>query len=428
MKKISAVVIGAGQRGVIYSSYALLHPNEFEVIAVAEIDTARRKNFSKVHGLAQNMCFSSWEELLEVPKLADAAIICTPDNVHLLPSLKALEKGYHLLLEKPMSNKACDCIEISEYADRYKRLISICHVLRFTPFFTMLKKLLDDGKIGKLISIAHNENVGHLHYSHSYVRGNWRNSNESSPMILAKSCHDMDIMLYLAGENCSKISSFGSLTHFKKENAPKGAPQRCLNGCLHDVECPYYAPKIYLTGNTGWPASVISNDTSFDSRYKALKKGPYGRCVYHCDNNVVDHQVVNIEFGNKVTAAFTMCAFTNETTRTIKLMGTKGEIRGVMEKNEIEVIDFSTGARDVISLKETKFGHSGGDDGIMQNFVRLLQQEDTSGGLTSAKTSLQGHLMAFAAEKSRLVNEVIDINEFFVSTKHSVNTENFTDI
>lgn len=412
MEKVSIVLIGAGQRGVIYSSYALLHPNELEVIAVAEIDIERRENFRKTHGLTNDMCFSSWEELLAVPKLADAAIICTPDKTHLLPSLKALEKGYHLLLEKPMSNKACECIEISEYADKYKRLISICHVLRFTPFFTMIKKLLDDGKIGNLISIAHNENVGHIHYAHSYVRGNWRNSNESSPMILAKSCHDMDIMLWLAGAQCSKLSSFGSLTHFKKENAPNGAPQRCLDGCPNDIECPYYVPKIYLSENTGWPTSVISNDTSIASRIKALKEGPYGLCVYHCDNNVVDHQVVNIEFENEVTAAFTMCAFSNETTRTIKLMGTKGEIRGVMEKNEIEVIDFSTGARSVISLNETKSGHGGGDDGIMYNFVRLLQHEDTSESLTSAKTSLQSHLMAFAAEKSRLENKVIDINEF----------------
>jgi len=427
VKKISAIVIGAGQRGVIYSSYALLHPNEFEVIAVAEIDTERRENFRKMHGLAEDMCFSSWEELLEVPKLADAAIICTPDNGHLKPSLKALEKGYHLLLEKPMSNKAEECIEISEYAEKYKRLISICHVLRFTPFFTMLKKLIDEGRIGKLISIAHNENVGHRHYSHSYVRGNWRNSNESSPMILAKSCHDMDIMLWLSGAECSKISSFGSLTHFKKENAPKGAPKRCLDGCPYDVECPYYAPKIYLNGNIGWPASVISNDTSVSSRAKALKKGPYGLCVYHCDNNVVDHQVVNIEFKNKVTAAFTMCAFTNETTRTIKLMGTKGEIRGVMEKNEIEVIDFSTGARSVISLNETNSGHGGGDEGIMQNFVRLLQHDDTNEGLTSAKISLQSHLMAFAAEKSRLENKVIDINKFSEQIKRGQKKIGFID-
>jgi predicted dehydrogenase len=412
VKKISAILIGAGQRGVIYSSYALLHPNEFEVVAVAEIDTERRENFRKMHGLSQDMCFSSWEELLAVPKLADAAIICTPDNEHFKPSIKALEEGYHLLLEKPMSSKPEECIKISEHAEKYKRLISICHVLRFTPFFTMLKELMDDGRIGKLISIQHNENVGCLHQAHSYVRGNWRNSNESSPMILAKSCHDLDIMLWLSGGKCSKLSSFGSLTHFKKENAPKGAPERCLDGCPNDVECPYYAPKIYLDGNTGWPASVISNDTSAHSRAKALREGPYGRCVYHCDNNVVDHQVVIIEFDNEVTAAFTMCAFSNETTRTIKLMGTKGEIRGAMEKNEIEVIDFSTGSKSVISLKETKSGHSGGDEGIIQNFVRLLQHQDTGNGLTSAKISLQSHLMAFAAERSRLEKKVIDVIEF----------------
>lgn len=417
VKKIKIVLVGAGQRGTIYTSYALLHPDELEVVAFAEPNTERRESFSKLHGIPKEMCFQTWEELFSMPRLAEAALICTHDHLHLEPSLKALEKGYNILLEKPMSNKPEECAAISEYAQKYNRIVSICHVLRFTPFFTMLKKLIDEGKIGKLISIQHNENVGYWHQAHSYVRGNWRNSRESSPMILAKSCHDMDILLWLAGADCERLSSFGELTHFKKENAPEGASERCLDGCPHYEECPYYAPKLYITGNTGWPASVISNDTSVSALTSALKDGPYGRCVYHCDNDVVDHQVVAMEFINGVTAVFTMCAFTNEVSRTMKLMGTRGEIRGVMEKNEIEVIDFASGTKTTITLQSSQSGHGGGDMGIMKNFVKLLQNSDASLGLTSAKVSLQSHLMAFAAEKARLEKRVIDMNEFYKDLK-----------
>ena len=198
-----------------------------------------------------------------------------------------------------------------ETARKRGKVLSVCHVLRYTPFFSKIKELLDKGCIGRLISIQHNENVGYWHYAHSFVRGNWRNSEDSSPMILAKSCHDMDIMLWLAGADCRSISSYGSLTHFKSENAPEGAPYRCMDGCPVQNECPYYAPRLYLTENTSWPTSVISADTGIEARTKALREGPYGRCVYRCDNNVVDHQVVAIEFKNDVTAVFTMSAFTN---------------------------------------------------------------------------------------------------------------------
>lgn len=421
MRKIKVALIGAGQRGTIaYGPYAIEHPEELQFVTVAELDEVRRENFGREHGISKDLMFSSWQELLEKPRVADAVLICTQDRMHYEPAVKALEQGYHVLLEKPMSPYAFECIKLGECARKYNRIFSICHVLRYTTFFNGIKRLLDEGRIGKLISIQHNENVGYLHQAHSFVRGNWRNSETTSPMILAKSCHDMDIMLWLAGADCVNISSFGSLTHYRKENAPESAPMRCLDGCPAEKDCLFYAPRFYLTEYTGWPTSAISNDTSFEAREKALQEGPYGRCVYHCDNNVVDHQVVNIEFANEVTAAFTMCAFTNEeTSRTIKLMGTRGEIRGSMSKNEIEITDFLTRKREIVSFNDENGsnGHGGGDNGIIRDFVRLLQDDRQGASLTSADISVQSHLMAFAAEKSRLEKRVVNMDEYIKELK-----------
>lgn len=413
MKQITAVLIGAGDRGMEnLAPYALRNPLELAFKAVAEPVQERREAFKKRYNLPREMCFSGWEELLERPRMADAAIICTGDRLHFQPAIRALEQGYHLLLEKPMAPTPEECIILGETAAKLGRVVAICHVLRYTSFFSKLKELLDQNVIGRLIAIQHNENIGYYHFAHSYVRGNWRNEKESSPIILAKSCHDMDILLWLAGADCTKIASFGELTHFKKENAPAGAPPRCLDGCPAYVDCPYYAPRIYLTEYTGWPVSVISMDPSLAARIKALKEGPYGRCVYHCDNDVLDHQVVNMEFENGVTAAFTMSAFTKDISRTIKLMGTRGEIRGAFDKDEIEILTFHDGCREVIHLDKSVYGHGGGDDGLMREFVRLLREGNNREALTSAKVSIQSHLMAFAAEKSRLENRVVYMREW----------------
>jgi predicted dehydrogenase len=420
MSKVTAILLGAGGRGMgAYASYALKHPNELEFIAVAEPNKERREKFKKLHNLPDSMCFESWEELLAGPKLADAALICTQDRMHFKPTVMAIEKGYHILLEKPISPNPKECLIIGEKAKEHNKVLSVCHVLRYTSFFATLKKLLDDGRIGRLISIQHNENVGYWHQAHSFVRGNWRNSTESSPMILQKSCHDTDILLWLVGAECVRVSSFGSLTHFKSECAPEGAPMRCLDGCPEEDECPYYAPKIYLTDNTGWPTSVISEDTSIEARTKALKDGPYGRCVYHCDNDVVDHQVVNMEFSNEVTVAFTMCAFSNIINRTIKLMGTRGEIRGDMHRNEIEITDFNTGTVETIKLQDSEYGHGGGDYGIMRDFLKLVQQDGKVQGRTSASVSVQSHMIAFAAEKARVEKKIINIKEFMEEVKNN---------
>jgi predicted dehydrogenase len=414
LKQVKVAVIGAGQRGNGYASYALRNPHEIQIVAIADPDRERREQFQARHNISADQSHENWQDLLAQPKLADAVIICTQDRMHFAPAMEALQAGYHVMLEKPMSPVPAECIAMGQAAQEYDRIFLICHVLRYTPFFSTIKQLVDDGNIGRLISIQHNENVGYWHYGHSYVRGNWRNSDESSPMVLAKSCHDLDIILWLVGADCVNISSFGALTHFKAENAPKDAPLRCLDGCPVAESCQYYAPRLYLTGNDGWPASAISNDLSYEGLYKALLEGPYGRCVYHCDNNVVDHQVVNMEFANEVTAAFTMSAFTSHISRTLKLMGTRGEIRATMEKDEIEVTDFVSGTRHIIELNHPggMQGHGGGDFGVMREFLQLVRNDVRQTGLTSASISVQSHLMAFAAEKARLEKKVINLQEY----------------
>jgi predicted dehydrogenase len=399
-----------------YGGEALRHPDAVRFVAVAEANPKRRERFQALHGLPSERCFARWEDLLARPRLADGVLICTQDRLHFAPTMAALAAGYHVMLEKPMSPDPRECLEIAAAAEQRERILLVCHVLRYTSFFATIRRLLDEGRIGRLISIQHNENVAFWHYAHSFVRGNWRNSRESSPMILAKSCHDMDILLWLAGADCVSLSSFGSLTHFAPEHAPAGAPERCLDGCPVAESCPYHAPTFYLTGRDGWPASVVSDDTSPEAILEALRTGPYGRCVYRCDNDVVDHQVVALEFANQVTATFTMCAFTDDVSRTIKLMGTDGEIRGVLAetRNEIEVLHFPSRTRELLDLQpeDGPQGHGGGDAGVMRAFADLVRADDWRNVPTSAAVSVQSHLMAAAAETSRLEHTTISMPEY----------------
>ena len=411
MGTVNMVLIGAGSRGMdTYGQFALRNPHKVKFVAVAEPDDQRRELFCKKHGIGKEMQFTSWEELMSKPRLCEAALIGTQDQMHYKPTVAALEKGYDVLLEKPMSNSLEECRGMAAKAEEKGRFLIVCHVLRYTPFFSIIKEIVDKGSIGEIISVQHNENVGFWHQAHSFVRGNWRNSNESSAMILAKCCHDMDILSWLIGRKCMKISSFGSLTLFKRENAPEGSTDRCTDGCEAEGDCPFSAPKFYL-GNTGWPTNVVSSDTDYEHVLKALKEGPYGRCVYKCDNNVVDHQVVNMEFEGGATVAFTMCAFTKDCSRTIKIMGTLGEIRGCMEKGEIELIRFNSSISETFQIN-TGEGHSGGDDGLMNAFIDQLKSGQSNRATTSAKASLQSHIMAFAAERSRVEQRTIDMEEF----------------
>lgn len=421
---ITAVLAGAGQRGAqTYAEYALTHPGEFQVVAVAEPNEERRKELVLKHHIEEKNVFSDWKDLFQAGKLADCAMICTQDRFHAQPVKEALKLGYHVLCEKPMSPDAKECIEMGKYAEKYHKTLTICHVLRYSPFFTKLKEILDSGVIGEIVSIQHLESVCYWHQAHSFVRGNWRNSDESSPMILQKSCHDMDILNWLIGKKCIAVSSFGSLKYFKEENAPKGAGTRCLTDCKIEDTCPYSAAKIYLRDEEWYSDTirkVVSLKETPEALTQALKEGPYGRCVYRCDNNVVDHQVVNLQFEDGVTVSFTMSAFTQAGSRVMNIMGTMGQIVCDMEKSEIEVRDFLTGNITKTTVKTGNSGHSGSDEKFMKGFIKTVET-DGEFSLSSAEVSVGSHLMALAAEESRVTGKTIYMDEFQKRMEESIN-------
>jgi predicted dehydrogenase len=422
MKTMTAILIGAGDRGArAYAPYALAFPNELKIFSVADPGMDRRMNLQQAHDIPDENCYESWEEVLNLDrKIADIAIICTLDRNHFKPTMRALELGYHVLLEKPMSPDPLECIAMEQAAKRYNRQLTICHVLRYTEFWSTIKKVIDKGEIGEVVSLQLNENVEVMHMSHSFVRGNWNNKEKSSPMILQKSCHDMDIISFVMGKECKRVSSYGSLLHFKEENAPIGAPQRCLDGCPAEHECPFHAGRYYLGEGKGW-ARKFTEDYTNEGVIKALNETPYGKCVYRSDNNVVDHQVVNMEFEGGATATFSMCGFTREQTRIVQIMGTKGEIRGNMEENSISIFDFLTKHETAIKFDNPVGGHGGGDNGIMRTFLREIQFGNNGDGVTSASASVRSHLMAFAAEDSRLnEGQSINIDDYYHSLVENI--------
>lgn len=410
MKPVTAVVLGAGSRGTTYAGYAKDHPEELKIIAIAEPRRERLDQLADELNLPADCRFESWQDLLSLPRMADCAFVCTLDDDHTAPALKAMELGYHLLLEKPMSNTEDECIAIAEAARRTERTLAVCHVLRYTPFYMTIKALLDKGAVGEVTTINQTENVGYWHQAHSFVRGNWRSTKETSPMILQKSCHDMDIILWLMGRNCKRVHSFGSLKHFTPENAPEGAPDRCLSGCPHADTCPYYAPKLYMDmERTGWPVDVITTDLSLEGRRKALEEGPYGRCVYHCDNDVVDRQTVNLEFEGGAVATFTMTGLSADFCRQLKIFGTQGQIEANMGTQSIVLHRFGEEKQTIpLDMGNEASGHGGGDYGIMLDFLQVLRSGGES--RTSAEVSLQSHLICFAAERSRRENIVVEFS------------------
>lgn len=418
MKQITAVVLGAGQRGAdVYGAYALDHPTELKIVGVAEPREDRLLNFCKLHNIPKENSFTSWEQLLEKPKLADCIFICTQDKMHYRPTIEALKKGYHVLCEKPMSPYKSELVEMGKAAKESGRILSICHVLRYSPFFTCIKDLLDKGSVGQLICIQHIESVGYWHDAHSYVRGNWHKSEDTSPMILAKCCHDFDILMWLAESHFKLVSSFGNLSHFNSAHAPQDAPERCIDGCPHRDTCPYYAPRFYLEHPNAVKDNfvhILTMDTSREGIIKALKTSDYGKCVYHCDNDVVDNQVVNIEFENGVTANLTMCAFTEKCERIINIMGSKGQIKGNLEKNIVVLSDFASGNKTEFKLNAPEVGHSGSDEAMMKNFIKLVASDGKLKSLSSADISVESHMAALAAEYSRISGGIpINIKDYY---------------
>lgn len=413
MRKCTVAIVGLGSRGLRqYAPCARLFPDKMEITAVADPVASRVKEAAELYQIPGEHCFSSAEELLEQERLADILFVCTQDRQHAGHAIAALKKGYHLLLEKPIAPELSDCRQILRTANEYDRKVIVCHVLRYTPFFSKIKALIEDGVVGEVVSINHIENVQYWHQAHSFVRGNWRRDDETSPMILAKCCHDTDIMLWLSGKKCKSVSSYGSRYLFREDKAPEGAALRCLDGCAAKADCPYDAEKIYVTspvtgilhGHDGWPCNILADHPTEESIYEALRQGPYGRCVYHCDNNVVDHQVVNMEMEDGSTLHLTMSAFNARPGRDIRIMGTMGEIIGHMAENTITVIPFG-GEKEVIDVRKlaTDFsGHGGGDNRMVEELLDMIGNDTPlSPHATSLADSMESHFVALAAERSR---------------------------
>ncbi len=420
-KIVRIAIVGVGSRGKNAYGLELLNMKDrAKVVAVADIDPERLALAGDAHGVPDEMRFPSAEAMLAMPKLADAMLICTQDRQHVPHAVAALKKGYDVMMEKPISPKLEDLQKITKVARENGRRVVVCHVLRYTPFFQTIKKTIDSGVLGEIVSIQALENVRYWHQAHSFVRGNWRREEDTSPMILAKCCHDLDYLVWLCGKKCERVSSYGSLMYFKESNAPEGAALRCTQGCKAKESCPYDAEKIYLTnkdtgilcGNVEWPIDVLTENPTEEKIRHAIETGPYGRCVFHCDNDVVDHQIVNMRMEGGASLSLTMSAFTSIGGRTIKVMGTLGDLWGDMHENRIRIGIFGKEPQIIDLGREEKdfAGHGGGDRLLMEQFVDLLQGKEPDGTVTTLETSVESHLVALAAEKSRLENgESIEI-------------------
>lgn len=413
---VTAVVVGAGGRGYTYAQFAKEHPDRLKIVGVAEPKEYNRNRMMEAHNLPAENIFTDWQELASRPRMADAAIICTQDAMHVDPAVAFARLGYAILLEKPMAPDEEGCQRIIQAVKENNVLFGVCHVMRYTRYTQMLKEVVDSGIIGEVVSLQHLEPVGYWHQAHSFVRGNWRNEQESSFMLLAKSCHDLDWVRYIMGEPCLSLSSFGTLKHFKKSEKPAqaGDAVRCLH-CAYEPECPYSAKKIYIgrleNGNSGWPVNVVTPEPTLETLTAALESGPYGRCVYECDNDVVDNQVVNMLFEGGKTATFTMTAFNKADHRKTRVFGTRGELYG--DGVNIEHFDFLTDTTRIISTEITDGtqlgGHGGGDYGLMDRFVAAVCDQNASLILSGPDESLETHRMVFAAERSRRQHTVEDL-------------------
>ncbi len=412
-KPVEAVLLGAGARGMgNFGLYAQQFPHQLKFVAVAEPVDERREAFARLHNIPTENQFRCWSELIEKPQIAPALINATMDRTHVDCTLAALERGYHVLLEKPMAVDSRSCFRIARAAQATDRILQICHTLRYTRFYETLKGLLDTGRAGDLVTVQHNEHVAYWHMAHSFVRGNWSNEGRSAPMILSKSCHDLDLLVWMIDKRPTRVCSFGSLNHFRPENVDSTIPERCTDGCPIESECAFSAIRHYLGPNTEWPVSAISLDKSMEARREAIESGPYGRCVYRCDNDVVDHQNTLIEFEDGSTACFTMQGHAHDGVRTMRYSGTEATIRGHNEKGEILVDSYSDGRSDRIEVDPGIGGHGGGDWRLLDRFCESVRRDRADTMVSSAQASLMGHLLCFAAEKSRQEQTIIDMETF----------------
>lgn len=415
-KKISLIILGAGGRGTIYANLAKTMPDKTEVVAVAEPRAFFRERIAREHNIKPENVFTDWHDVVKRPKFADAVVITTQDRMHLEPAMAFAGLGYHILIEKPLAPDPESCRKIVESVKKNNVILSACHVMRYAKYTQILRNLIRNGSIGQIVSIEHLEPVGHWRFAHSYVRGNWSREEDSSSVLLAKSIHDLDWIAYIMNRRCSLISSFGSLMYFRRENMPEGAALRCLD-CKYEPTCPYSAPRFYLDRCRrkqvdNYIESVVDNLTEEDI-LKAMREGPYGRCVYACDNDVADHQVVSMEFEGGATAVFTLAGCSKYGDRRTTIFGSAGEIR--CDGHKIELYSYLRDRTSEIDIEPENASlathHGGGDKVCLEAFLDALLENDPSKIVSDAEVSLETHRMVFAAELSRLEKRTVRMDE-----------------
>ena len=417
MAAVDAVVVGAGERGrFVFGGYALANPDRLRVAALAEPDDEKRERMAREHGIPEERCFRDWQELFGEERLASLAIVATGDTLHVKPTLAAVARGYHVLLEKPIAPTPEDCVRVVDAAEAAGRMLQIGHVLRYTPFYRRVHEIIENGALGELVSLDLREHVAYWHMTHSFVRGKFRNSELAAPIILAKSCHDLDLMVWFAGRPATRVASFGSVAHYRAAAAPDGAPERCTDGCPARQDCPHDAERFYLGPDDEiariWPWSDVSLDPSREARRRALETGRYGRCVYRCDNDVADHQVVAVEFEGGATASLTVQGLASEEERTIRISGSRGELSGALHSGVIEVSRHGVLGSERHEMGGSALGHFGGDGGLLDHLTEVVEQQGGGEVRTSGRVSLESHLIGFAAEEARLSGSVIEMGRF----------------
>ena len=408
--KLKLAVLGFGSRGQMFADFIREDVNA-QLVAAADTVQVCRIAAREKYGVPQEMIFDSAESFFAQGKIANALFICTQDKDHREHAVRAMRLGYDICLEKPAAANWEDCLTIYRTQQETGRKVLICHVLRYSHFYQAIKKLLNEGAVGQIVNVGQTENVAYWHAAHSYVRGAWRNAAQSSPMILAKCCHDLDILFWLIGKPCRTLTSFGALNLFRAENAPAGCADYCVD-CAEQTRaaCPFDAYKIYkdiykaynpILGNNSLVRGKASNDVD---AILSSQENNFGRCVFRCDNDVVDHQEVSMLFEGNITAQLTMTDFTKECHRTIHICGTAGEIVGDMETNKIRVLPFLKEEYEIDLTKTCQdFSvHGGGDKMLYRDFCDYITRGGQSETRTTLKDSLMSHYMCFMAEKSRL--------------------------
>ncbi len=422
-KPITAIIVGAGHRAFVYSELAKTNPEMLQIVGVADPNPVRRKKAMEYFGFGEDMCFESAQELATKGKLADAVINGTMDEQHLETAVPLLDCGYDMLLEKPFAVNEDEMWQIVNCAKKNNAKVMICHVLRYTPFYYSIKECVASGELGDIINIQTTEHVSYHHLSTSYVRGKWANSKKChTTMLLAKCCHDLDIMMWLMSDTkpCA-ISSFGSKFQFKPENAPEGAGTICMKDCPHVDTCDFSTKRLYIDHPDRWSFYVWDaledkeNPTIEDKIALMKTDNPYARCIYKCDNDIVDHQSVLVNFESGATGTHNMVGGSAEPRRYIHIVGTKGELFGNFEESKFTILKINPSPdahHEECDVKEVDLrvtgdmvgaygGHGGGDERLAADFVKFVRGEEPSLACTSVFDSVAGHLSVYLADKSR---------------------------